>query len=259
MAMTPQELRQAIGAYLDKGPDFLKFGGTSHFSEPTFIGFSADAQRVIVEEAHKRNRAAETHSTSIEGLRRVDCRRHRRHPASGAARRSSHSRRCREDDRRSQPELLDARQHHHRARLEAPSQNEGGSRRRSGPRPRRTARTPAREKTTSERRKEAADLGDDLEMRRANAQTLIRGRLPRHAQAPTATGPPRPNSRAHAQAGRNRIMASARSWPLKVWSELGMSPIAGHRRRTRNGAIGRARSEGLRHHRSRQVRRHRCC
>jgi len=39
MAMTPQELRQAIGAYLDKGPDFLKFGGTSHFSEPTFIGF----------------------------------------------------------------------------------------------------------------------------------------------------------------------------------------------------------------------------
>ena len=69
MALTPSELRQAIGAYLDKGPDFLKFGGTSHFSEPTFIGFSAEAQRVIVEEAHKRNRAAETHSTSIEGLR----------------------------------------------------------------------------------------------------------------------------------------------------------------------------------------------
>src|SRR5262252_11199807 len=69
MAMTPQELRAAIGAYLDKGPDFLKFGGTSHFSEPTFIGFSAEAQKVIVDEAHKRNRAAETHSTSVEGLR----------------------------------------------------------------------------------------------------------------------------------------------------------------------------------------------
>src|SRR6185503_11135169 len=67
--MRPQELRQAINAYLDKGPDFLKFGGTSHFSEPTFIGFSAEAQQVIVEEAHGRNRAAETHSTSIEGLR----------------------------------------------------------------------------------------------------------------------------------------------------------------------------------------------
>jgi imidazolonepropionase-like amidohydrolase len=69
MAMRPQELRQAINAYLDRGPDFLKFGGTSHFSEPTFIGFSAEAQQVIVEEAHRRKRAAETHSTSIEGLR----------------------------------------------------------------------------------------------------------------------------------------------------------------------------------------------
>ena len=69
MAMSPEELRQAIGAYLDKGPDFLKFGGTSHFAEPTFIGFSADAQRVIVEEAQRRNRSAETHSTSVEGLR----------------------------------------------------------------------------------------------------------------------------------------------------------------------------------------------
>src|SRR4051812_35545739 len=69
MAMDPQELRKAIDAYIDKGPDFLKFGGTSHFSEPTFLGFSAEAQQVIVDEAHKRGRAAETHSTSIEGLR----------------------------------------------------------------------------------------------------------------------------------------------------------------------------------------------
>ena len=69
MAMTPEELRGAIDAYLDKGPDFLKFGGTSHFSDPTYIGFSPEAQRVIVDEAHKRNRAAETHSTSVEGLR----------------------------------------------------------------------------------------------------------------------------------------------------------------------------------------------
>src|SRR5262249_53902348 len=44
-------------------------GGTSHFSEPTFIGFSPEAQKIIVEEAHKRGRAAETHATTIEGLR----------------------------------------------------------------------------------------------------------------------------------------------------------------------------------------------
>ena len=67
--LTPDELRTAINHYLDKGPDFLKFGGTSHFSEPTYIGFSPGAQKVMVEEAHKRGLSAETHSTTIEGLR----------------------------------------------------------------------------------------------------------------------------------------------------------------------------------------------
>ena len=69
MDLSPEELRTAIVAYLDKGPDFIKYGGTSHFSNPTFVGFSPDAQKVLVEEAHKRGRAAETHSTSLEGLR----------------------------------------------------------------------------------------------------------------------------------------------------------------------------------------------
>jgi imidazolonepropionase-like amidohydrolase/cyclophilin family peptidyl-prolyl cis-trans isomerase len=67
--LSPEELRAAIGKYLDKGPDFLKYGGTSHFSEPTFIGFSPEAQKVMVEETHKRGLSAETHSTTIEGLR----------------------------------------------------------------------------------------------------------------------------------------------------------------------------------------------
>ena len=69
MDMTLDELRVAINKYLDKGPDFVKYGGTSHFSNPTFVGFSPDAQKVIVDETHKRGRIAETHSTSIEGLR----------------------------------------------------------------------------------------------------------------------------------------------------------------------------------------------
>ena len=67
--LTPEELRMAINRYLDKGPDFLKYGGTSHFSEPTYIGFSPAAQKVMVEEAHKRGLVAETHSTTIEGMR----------------------------------------------------------------------------------------------------------------------------------------------------------------------------------------------
>jgi imidazolonepropionase-like amidohydrolase len=69
MDMGPEELRVAINAYLDKGPDFIKYGGTSHFRYPSLIGFSPRAQRVIVEETHKRNRVAETHATSSEALR----------------------------------------------------------------------------------------------------------------------------------------------------------------------------------------------
>jgi len=69
MDMGPEELRAAINAYLDKGPNFVKYGGTSHFRFPTLIGFSPRAQRVIVEETHKRGLVAETHATSAEALR----------------------------------------------------------------------------------------------------------------------------------------------------------------------------------------------
>jgi imidazolonepropionase-like amidohydrolase len=67
--MEPEELRMAIRAYLDKGPDFIKYGGSAHFARPALIGFSPEAQRVIVEEAHRRNRVAETHATTIDSLR----------------------------------------------------------------------------------------------------------------------------------------------------------------------------------------------
>jgi imidazolonepropionase-like amidohydrolase len=67
--LEPEELRRAIRAYLDKGPDFIKFGGTAHFARPSFIGFSPEAQKAIVEEAHQRGRVAETHSTTPDGLR----------------------------------------------------------------------------------------------------------------------------------------------------------------------------------------------
>src|SRR4029453_12364092 len=67
--MTPEELRTAVRAYLDKGPDFLKYGGTAHFARPAFVGFSPEAQKVLVDEAHARNRGAETHATTTDGLR----------------------------------------------------------------------------------------------------------------------------------------------------------------------------------------------
>lgn len=68
MHMTPAELRGAINAYLDLGPDFIKYGGTTHQIYPALIGFSPEAQRVIVEETHRRGLVAETHSTTLEGL-----------------------------------------------------------------------------------------------------------------------------------------------------------------------------------------------
>jgi imidazolonepropionase-like amidohydrolase len=69
MEMEPDSLRVAIDRYLDLGPDFIKFGGTGHFGNPVLIGFSERAQRVLVDAAHARNRSAETHSTTAEGLR----------------------------------------------------------------------------------------------------------------------------------------------------------------------------------------------
>ena len=66
--MTPEELRVAINKYLDKGVDFIKYGGTEHNEYPTLIQFSPRAQQVIVDETHKRGLFAETHSTTLEGL-----------------------------------------------------------------------------------------------------------------------------------------------------------------------------------------------
>ena len=67
--LEPDSLRKVINAYLDKGVDFLKYGGTSHFGGPIQIGFSDRAQKVIVEAVHARGKIAETHSTTPEGLR----------------------------------------------------------------------------------------------------------------------------------------------------------------------------------------------
>ena len=69
MDMGPDEVRRAINVYLDKGPDFIKYGGTSHFYKPSLIGFSPRVQKVIVDETHKRGLIAETHATSPEALR----------------------------------------------------------------------------------------------------------------------------------------------------------------------------------------------
>jgi imidazolonepropionase-like amidohydrolase len=234
MAMTPDELRAAIDAYIDKGPNFLKYGGTSHFSEPTFIGFSPEAQKVIVDEGHRRNRFVETHSTSVEGLR-VSI-------AAGI-------------DGIQHPELLDGRDlpadliqairdrglicsmlastiagpawtKHLKAKDEAEKKRAEAEK---------EAPAPTRDKTTAERRKAAADVGADLESRRRNAQALIRagaritpGTDSYWAAAPEFTRTPKPPEQDH---GIGTIMA------IEALVELGMTPAQAIVAGTKNGAI----------------------
>jgi imidazolonepropionase-like amidohydrolase len=65
--MTPDALRSAMNIYLDKGPDFIKYGATSHIND--LITFSPRLQEVIVTEAHKRGKWVQVHATGVEGLR----------------------------------------------------------------------------------------------------------------------------------------------------------------------------------------------
>jgi imidazolonepropionase-like amidohydrolase len=65
--MSPDELRVAMRRYLDKGPNFVKYGGTSHTNN--LITFSPRQQEALVDEVHKRGLIAETHSTNPEPLR----------------------------------------------------------------------------------------------------------------------------------------------------------------------------------------------
>jgi imidazolonepropionase-like amidohydrolase len=234
MAMGPQELRKAIDGYIDKRPDFLKYGGTSHFSEPTFIGFSPEAQKVIVDAGHARGLFVETHSTSVEGLR-VSI-------AAGI-------------DGIQHPEVLDGRElpadlvasitnrglvcsmlvstitgPAWKRHLKNKEENDKKKAEAEKERPQ-----PGREKTTAERRKEDADAGAGLEVRRKNAQTLIRsgcrvtpGTDSYWAAAPELTRTPKPQDQDH---GIGTILA------IEGLVELGMTPSQAIVAATKHGAF----------------------
>ena len=234
MAMMPAELRVAIGKYLDKGPDFLKYGGTSHFAEPTFIGFSPEQQKVIVEEAHRRNRAAETHSTTIEGLRLsiaagIDGIQHpelldgRDMPEDLVASIAQHGLYCSmlasSITGPAWTRHLKAKDEAEKKRVEAEKETRGVK----------------HDKTTAEQRKEDADSGAGLEARRRNAQKLIRagctvtpGTDSYWAAAPELTRTPKPPEQDH---GIGTIMA------IEGLVELGMTSSQAIVAGTKNGAI----------------------
>lgn len=177
--MYPSELKTAINTYLDKQVDFIKYGGTSHFS-PGLIGFSPEAQRVIVEETHKRGLIAETHATTPEGLRLaieagIDL---IQHPEVLGGREYTDELIRSIVDRDIICSMLvntvtgEAWQRHLRNRADA----ERTLAERSEERSRSSLKRPVtREKTSAEYRSELRSLGHGTEMRRRNTEKLING------------------------------------------------------------------------------------
>jgi imidazolonepropionase-like amidohydrolase len=231
------ELRAAIRAYLDKGPDFIKYGGTAHFSRPAFIGFSPAAQKVIVDEAHARGKVAETHATTTDGLRLsieagVDL---IQHPEVVGNRELPDSLVRPIVDRKIVCSMLtntitgDAWTKHLKDRDEA------ARKRADKEKDEKKDKAPERQRTSAEVRQREAEEGVGMEMRRRNAQKLIKagavvtiGTDNYWAAAPELSRTPKPDTQNH---GIGSIIA------IEGLVELGMTPDQAIVAATRNGAV----------------------
>lgn len=238
--MEPEELRQAIRAYLDKGPDFIKFGGTAHFSRPSFIGFSPEAQAVMVDEAHRRGKVAETHSTTADGLRLsveagVDL---IQHPEVLGPRELPDALVRAIVDRRVICSML-ANTITGEAWKKALKDRDDAMTKRAEAE--KNLKGQQRTRTSAELRQRAADEGVDLQMRRSNARKLVAagaivtiGTDNYWAAAPEFTrGGTKPDAQNH---GIGSIIA------IEGLVELGMTPAQALVAATKNGAIA---SKGL--------------
>ena len=227
--LSAEELRAAIDKYLDKTPDFLKYGGTSHFSQPSFIGFSPEAQKVMVDEAHKRGMVAETHSTTIEGLRLsilagIDL---IQHPELMTPRALPDELVRLIKERNIINSMLvssitgEAWEKHLKTQADLAKKE--------------AEKKPGPPRTTVAERKRAAELETDLETRRANAIKIIRagnivtpGTDSYWASAPEFQADPKPDNQSH---GIGTIMA------IEGLVELGMTPAQAITAGTKNGAL----------------------
>lgn len=224
--MGPEELRAAINAYLDKGPDFIKYGGSAHFRRPVLIGFSPRAQRVIVEEARRRGKKVETHATSQEALRLaveagIDFIQHPEilsadYPDDLIALIVERDVLC-----GIRSNMLTGRiwREHRAARREALRKYEGEP-------------PPA---TSAERRRRADETGEDLELQRRNAERLIKAGCRvsiatdnYQGDAPELRRTPKPLEQ---EAGIGSLLA------IEGLVELGMTPMQAIVAATRNGAV----------------------
>jgi imidazolonepropionase-like amidohydrolase len=238
--LTPDELRASINAYLNKGPDFLKYGGSAHFARPAFIGFSEAAQRAMVEETHKRGKKAETHATTPDSLRvaveaGIDG---IQHPEVLGPRALPDALVKTIVDRRIFCSMLintitgEAWTTHLRTRQTAERRLADEA-----------VKNPARARSSAEERKAAADLGDEMEMRRRNATTIIAagavvtiGTDNYWASAPELARAPKPTAQDH---GIGTILG------IEGLVELGMTPMQAIVAGTKNGAIAAGREADL--------------
>ncbi len=239
MDMTPSELRVAINAYLDKGVNFVKYGGTGHTSMPTLIGFSPEAQKVLVEETHRRGLVAETHSTTLEGLRLsleagIDL---VQHPEVVEPRELTDEIVALFRERDVICSMLvntmtgPAWKEHLEKRDEAKKKLEESPEALTG----HQGQAEKRALTAAERRRQAEELGDGLETRRRNAMKLVAGGCRvtvgtdnYRAAAPEFARKPKPT---YQDAGEGTIVA------IEGLVELGMTPSQAIVSATRNGAI----------------------
>jgi imidazolonepropionase-like amidohydrolase len=239
MDMTPPELRVAINAYLDKGVNFVKYGGTGHTSKPTLIGFSPEAQKVLVEETHLRGLVAETHSTSLEGLRLslaagVDL---VQHPEIVEPREITDELVALFRERDVICSMLvntitgPAWKEHLEKREDAMKKLEESQEALTG----HQGKPDKREMTGAERRRRAEELGESLETRRRNAMKLIAGGCRvtvgtdnYRAAAPEFARKPKPG---YQDPGEGTIVA------IEGLVELGMTPSQAIVSATRNGAV----------------------
>ena len=69
---TPDQVRTEVRKYIARGIDFLKYAAAGHGTgNLNFLMFSPEAQRAIVEEAHRAGIIAQTHTESVESLRQA--------------------------------------------------------------------------------------------------------------------------------------------------------------------------------------------
>jgi hypothetical protein len=61
IAMTPEELRIAINKYLDRGVNFIKYGGSTEAGPPYLILFSPRGSAHASRECHKTDRCRRDH------------------------------------------------------------------------------------------------------------------------------------------------------------------------------------------------------